>query len=128
MAHIRDRHRPFDKMRHRRDQGGDKKWFGVALLLIGVFILLRKFDVFYFSFHSMWPWILIFIGAMIGAKSRFRNHAWWILILIGTAHLIPVFTIFGVTSKALLLPLVMIGLGLMFIFRPSKKKIMERTV
>lgn len=118
MRHIRDRHRPMGEHRGR----GDKKWFGVTILIIGVFILLRKLDLFYFSWHSMWPWILIAIGAMIGAKNRFQNHAWWILILIGTAHLVPVFTIFGVTSKALLVPVAMIVLGLIFIFRPSKKK------
>lgn len=84
--------------------------------------MLRKFDVFYFSFHTMWPWVLILIGSIIGAKSRFQNHAWWILILIGSAHLIPVFTIFGVTSKALLLPAAMIILGVLLILRPQSKK------
>lgn len=128
MTRIRDRHRPFPQegmerpfpRRHRH--GGDKRWFGLILLFIGTIILLRKLDLFYFDFHSMWPWIVITIGAMIGVKSKFRNNAWWILILVGTAHLIPVFTILGVTSKALLIPVTMIMLGLVFIFRPQRKK------
>lgn len=115
MTKIRDRHRA-----HR--DGGDKRWFGIILLIIGSIILMKKFDLFYFNFHTMWPWILVAVGTMIGVKSRFRNNAWWILILVGAAHLIPVFTIAGVSSKALLIPATLIILGLVFIFRPERKK------
>lgn len=116
MNRVRQRHM------HPGHGGGDKKWLGFTLLAIGSVILLRKLDLFYFDWHSMWPFILIFIGGVIGLKSRFRNNAWWILAVIGIAHLIPVFTIWGVTSKALLIPLGMIALGLIIIFKPSRKK------
>lgn len=128
MTNIRDRHRPDwdirrERMRMRRHHhGGDKRWFGVILLIIGTIIMLRKFDLLYFDFHTMWPWIVIAVGTMIGVKSRFRNNAWWILVLIGTANLIPVFTIWGVSSKALLIPATMIALGILLIFRPQRKK------
>ena len=117
MNRVRQRHMP-----RRHSNGGDKSFFGFLLLLAGTFILLKKLDLLNFSFHSMWPWAVILIGTMIGVKSKFRNNAWWILIAIGTMHLIPVFTILGVSSKALLIPVLLILLGLVFIFRPQNKK------
>lgn len=113
--------------RYRRPRNkGDKKWFGFALLAVGLFILLRRFDLFFFEWHTMWPWILIVIGTAIGVKSKFRNNASWVLILIGVFHLVPVFTIFGVTSTALALPGLLIAIGLLIIFNPSKKKFGSR--
>lgn len=117
MQRIRERHRYMAY----RNRGGDKRWFGFALLVIGIVILLRKLDIFYFSFHTMWPWILIFIGMVLGVKHKFRNHAWWILSLIGVSHLIPEFYIGDVSSEALIIPVVMIGLGIAIIFRPRRK-------
>ncbi|MCB0700017.1 MAG: hypothetical protein H6551_04065 [Chitinophagales bacterium] len=108
--------------RRHRGGGGDKRWFGLILLLIGSVLLLRKFDLLYFNWHDMWPWILVFVGTMIGVKSKFRNNASWILILIGVAHLLPVFTIFGVASTALAIPAAFILVGILIILNPSKKK------
>lgn len=109
-------------MNRRNRHSGDKRWFGLILLLIGSFLLLRRLDVFYFSWHEMWPWVLVLIGTLIGVKSKFRNNASWILILIGGAHLIPVFTIFGVSSTALAVPAALILVGLIILLNPSKKK------
>lgn len=107
---------------HPQQRGGDKKWFGFALLMVGLFILLKRFDFFDLDFHDAWPWMVIAVGVFIGIKSRFRNNAWWILTLIGVSHMIPVFYIGDVSSKALLIPLFLIILGLVIIFRPSRKK------
>lgn len=115
MTRIRNRHRP-------PGGGGDKRWFGLILLVIGSFILLRRFDLFHFDFRTMWPWALIIIGVLIGIKHKFRNSAPLILIAIGAAHLIPVFEIFGVSSKALVIPTALIAIGLIIIFKPQRKK------
>lgn len=112
---IRNRHRP-------PGSGGDKRWFGLILLFVGSFILLKKFDLFYFDFRSMWPWALIVIGVLIGIKNKFRNNAPYILIAVGAAHLIPVFEVFGVSSKALVLPAALIAIGLILILKPHRKK------
>lgn len=122
MNRVRQRHM---NMHHGGHRGKDKRWFGVALLIVGLVIMLKKFDVFYFDFHSMWPWILITIGLLMGIKNKFSNIAPFILMGIGLAHLIPVFTIWGVTSKALLIPLSMILLGLFIIFKPRKQKLWD---
>lgn len=110
------------RKRHRVNKEEDKKWFGLILLLIGSIILLKKFDLFYFDFHSMWPWVLIIVGTAIGIKNKFRKNAWWILILIGAANLIPIFTIFGVSTKALIVPVTLIVFGLVLILKPGRKK------
>lgn len=104
----------------RRHRGGDKRWFGVLLLIIGIGVLMHKFID--FDIHTLWPWVLIGVGVLVGIKNKFSNNAPFILIAIGLAHVIPVFYIYGVSSKALLIPLALILLGLLFIFRPGGKK------
>lgn len=111
-----------NKTRRRGKHGGDKRWLGLVLLLVGSFLMLRRLDVFDFSWHDMWPWALIAVGIGIGLKSKFRNNASWILLVIGTVHLIPVFTIWGVSSTALAVPAALILLGIIIILNPSKKK------
>ncbi len=111
------------KNRRRQRHKNDKVWFGVAVVVAGLFIMLRRFNVldFQFNFHTMWPWILVSIGLLVGVKNQFRGHAWWIMILIGTLHLIKPFTILGVSTTALLLPAGLILLGLFIIFGKKKK-------
>ncbi len=117
MDRVRQRHM------HPGHHRGDKRWFGFALLLVGLFILLRKLNFFDMEWHDAWPWMIIAVGMFIALKSKFRNNAWWILTLIGVAHLIPVFEIVdGVSSKELFVPAVLILLGLVVIFRPARKK------
>lgn len=106
----------------RQRQKNDKAWFGLAVVTIGIIILLKRFDLFYFDFKTMWPWLLVGIGLLVGVKNKFRNNAWWIMVLIGTLHLIEPFTIFGVNTSALLLPAGLILLGLVIIFGKNRKK------
>ena len=112
-----------NELRNRRRQKhkNDKIWFGLAVVIAGVVIMLKRFDMFYFEIRTMWPWLLIVLGLLIGVKNKFRNHAWWIMILIGSLHLIQPFTIMGVSTTALLLPAGLILLGLVIIFGKKKK-------
>jgi predicted membrane protein len=104
-----------DLQRHTRN----KQIFGIGIAILGVLLLLRTLDLFSFEF-PVWPLILIAIGTLIGIKNRFRNHAWWILIAVGTANLIPQFEINGVESKHLVWPAALILGGLAVAFRPRK--------
>src|ERR1044071_2061223 len=89
-----------------RNRGGNKLFGGIILLLIGVMLLLKKLPLFpYFDWHTIWPFIVIMIGLFIGIQKRFRNHIWWILILVGVTHLIPEFMIMGTRSSSLMVPL-----------------------
>jgi hypothetical protein len=95
---------------------------GVALLCVGGFMLLHRLRVVP-SIHLTWPFILIIIGLFVGLRSRFQNNGWWVLILIGTAHAIPPFHIYGdLDSTDLALPLGLIIGGCFLLFRGQKKK------
>lgn len=107
---------------YNRDRRGGRVFGGMILLLLGVFLMLKKLNLIpYFSIHNTWPFIIIAIGLFIGVRKRFHNHAWWILILIGVAHLIPPFTIMGVSAGSLMVPLAFIIGGLLIVFRSRKK-------
>lgn len=104
-----------------RNRRSDKVIFGIGVAIIGTLLLLKQLGILFFSFHLTWPLILILIGLMIGIKSRFHNHAWWILGLIGIANLTPQFTIMGEPSSKLIWPLAIIIGGLMIALKPRKK-------
>ncbi len=36
--------------------------FGFILIIIGIFLLLSTYNLFFFQFSRDWPWILIIIG------------------------------------------------------------------
>lgn len=38
--------------------------FGFILIVVGVFLLLSTYNIFFFTFSRDWPWILIIIGLL----------------------------------------------------------------
>ncbi len=119
---IQDWQQYGNNRRYRRPRNnGDKVWFGVAIAVLGVFLFVKKVLGFYFDFHTLWPIILIAIGLLIGVKKRFHGHSWWILSLIGAAHLIPEFMIGETSSSNLMLPLTLIIGGLVMVFSSKRK-------
>ncbi len=118
----RDYYRQERQQYRRHHNRGDKAIFGIIVALIGLLFLFRTLGYFPFNFNLTWPVILIVIGGIIGIKSRFRNHAWWILGLIGVANLTPIFSINGVPSTHLVWPAAIILFGLAMVFRSGKKK------
>ncbi|MBL7684341.1 MAG: hypothetical protein JNK00_13375 [Flavipsychrobacter sp.] len=117
---IQDWKQPhYRRQRHK----GDKVWFGAGIALLGVFLLLKKLGLFYFDWHVLWPIVLIAIGLLIGVKKRFQGHSWWILGLIGGAHLVPEFMIGDTRSSSLMLPLALIIGGIVMAFNTRKKSV-----
>ncbi len=108
--------------RYRRPRNsGDKVWFGVSIVLIGVFLFAKKITGFEFDWQTIWPIVLVAVGLLIGVKKRFTGHAWWILTLIGGAHLIPEFTIGDTRSSSLILPIALIIGGIVMVLNSRKK-------
>jgi predicted membrane protein len=96
--------------------------FGVGIAICGIGLMLRTLGILpYFSLDLSWPYILIIIGLLIGAKSGFRHNIWWLLIVVGIANIIPQFTIMGHPSRDLFWPALAICAGLSIAFRPSRK-------
>ncbi|HTN45930.1 MAG TPA: LiaF domain-containing protein [Flavipsychrobacter sp.] len=118
---FKDRFGRYEQHRARKRFG-----FGLIILVIGVFILLKQFGLhLFFPIREFWPYVLILIGIAIGLKNNFRSPAPFILIIIGLAHAIPAFSFeLGDTmvySRKLVAPLVLISAGLYFLLVSKKK-------
>lgn len=105
--------------RYPADRG--RKTWGLVILGIGLFLLLREFRLFDLNWRNIWPYLLILIGLAIGIRNRFHQHAWWILCFIGIVHLIPAFEIWGISSASLAVPLAFIIGGLLILFRSQRQ-------
>ncbi len=94
---------------------------GIALIAIGVLFWFEKAGVFDFP-HWVFSWqtLLILIGVVSGIKHNFKNSAWIILIAIGSIFLISDY-IPGLHLRFYTIPMVLILIGLVFIFKPKNK-------
>jgi predicted membrane protein len=109
--------------RFREERQRNRMFFGMGIAVVGVLLLLRSMEILpHFSFSYSWPYVLIIIGILMGIKRGGRSSAWWILILIGAANLIPQFTIMGKPSSQIVWPVLVILAGLAFAFRPSRNR------
>ncbi len=115
----------FDRDEFRPRQSKSHIWIGGFLLVVGVVYLLRRIGIVMPDFLFSWQMFLIALGVFIGIKKNFEGPGWMILILIGSIFLVNEFFVFG-ELRRFILPIVLIGSGLFFIFRPkgySKKYI-----
>ncbi len=93
-----------------------KKIVGAAILLVGVALLVKQFNLIQFpSWLFSWPMILIVIGLASGVKHNFKKAGSFIMILIGGVFLAqeiyPDLNVENVTW-----PIILIGIGVWFIF------------
>ena len=110
--------------RHR----GNKIFFGVLIIVIGLFILLKQIGLIpMLDFRANWPLVLIAVGILIGVRNRFSSPAPFILIAIGIFNYIPAFsfTLAGkeVDSEDMVVPLLFILAGLVIILKPKKSQL-----
>lgn len=94
-------------------------WIGLLLLLAGSVFLLRRIGFLLPDWLLSWQMVLIGIGIFLGIRKDFQGATWLILILIGGLFLVNEFVVFD-QLRRYLLPLILIGSGLFFIFRPRK--------
>ncbi|MCW3118489.1 MAG: hypothetical protein JWM28_2571 [Chitinophagaceae bacterium] len=117
------------EIRRRRHWGGDEQedgrgriWTGILFLLIGGVALLKSFRYPVPDWLFNWQTLLIVIGLFIGFKHSFRGAAWFIMILVGTAFLLNEYFFVGDLDKHVW-PVVLIGMGAFFIFRPHRRSL-----
>lgn len=92
-------------------------WGGLALVIIGAVFMARKAgaDLPYWIFSG---WMIpIAAGIYFGARQSFRPGGWLIPIAIGAAFMIDEF-VPGIEMKEFIWPAIIIGAGLIMIFRP----------
>ncbi len=94
---------------------------GIIILLIGVFWLLRKMDLYIPGWLFEWEMILIYIGLAIGINSRFQNNSSWILIAIGAFFLIDDLRFIPYEIREYFWPLLVIGIGLVILIKPKRR-------
>ena len=91
---------------------------GSILVVVGGIFLARQLGVDFPRWLFNWQVFLIVLGLFIGAKHNFRTGGWWIVSLVGVVFLINQYFP-GVGH--LFWPLVIILVGLVFIFKPKSK-------
>jgi hypothetical protein len=111
-AHRRSTH-------HSENHRSGRIWAGVLIVIIGVIFLARNSGVEVPGWLTSWPMILIGIGSYVGVKHSFRGPGWLIMIGIGSIFLLKDFAELDYTN--LIWPLIIIGVGIMLIFRPKRK-------
>lgn len=112
---------PSGSKNYKPKQSQSHIWVGGFLLIIGVIYLLNRIGFDMPDFLFSWQMFLIALGIFIGIRKNFEGVGWMILILIGSIFLINEFFVFGELRK-FILPIIFIGSGLFFIFRPSRSK------
>lgn len=116
---YRGDYKEYNEQRYR-----NRVFFGITVAAVGLGLLLTTMHVLpCIDLEDSWPAILIGLGLMIGFKNRFRNNAWWILIIIGIANFTPQFMLFGRPSSDFAWPAIIIIAGLAIAFRPRRHKI-----
>lgn len=90
---------------------------GLFLVAIGILLLAYKMGAPIPAWIFTWPVLLIVIGFFIGIKSRFHNPGAFILLLIGIIFFIDQ-QIPGIEFHNYILPLILIGLGFLFMLKP----------
>jgi predicted membrane protein len=108
----------YGRFRHARHRfrNRDRTSGGVMLLLIGCALLARQLGAPLPNWLFTWPMILIVVGLFMGLKLRFRNPAWLVPTFLGAVFLADQFL--GMNLKPLVFPIVIIAMGLLFLFRP----------
>jgi predicted membrane protein len=98
-----------------------KVWAGLFIIGVGALLLLRNVGIDFPHWLFKWHTLLIVIGVFVGLKHRFQHSAWIILVGIGTYFTVQdaLETYFDFTQVTL--PIILIGLGLFFIFKPKSR-------
>lgn len=89
------------------------------LLAIGSALLLERAGFPFPSWLFRWPVILIITGIFFGLKTNFRGPGWAIMLVVGSIFMIE-FIDPSYTIRRYTLPLIIITVGLVVIFRPRK--------
>ncbi|MEP6713039.1 MAG: DUF5668 domain-containing protein [Ferruginibacter sp.] len=94
---------------------------GLILVGVGAALLLRNTGFMLPGWLFSWPMILILVGIYSGFKHNFRNSSWAIIVAIGGFFLVSR-VVPELGMEPLFWPIVIIGLGVLFIVRPRASR------
>lgn len=112
---------PTPTTKHRRRRKETNVMAGLVLLAVGTVLMIRQVEADLMPrWLFTWPMILVIVGFFVGLQTRFRDFGWLILMGIGTFfladHIFP-----DHESSRFVIPVVVIGVGLIFLFSPGRK-------
>ncbi len=94
-------------------------WTGLLLLLVGAALFLRQFGYPLPHWLFSWEMILITVGLVIGARNRFQDFSWLIMVVVGLVFLSD--DIYpDIRLKQYAVPIIISVVGLLFIFGPRR--------
>jgi predicted membrane protein len=117
-----------ERIKRRRLLSGDDRegmWTGLILVIIGGALLVRKINPDLPSWLFTWPMLLILIGVITAFKHNFRNPSWLIFLGVGGFFLADEIIV-DLNLKPYFWPIIIMGIGLVFILRPRKRFRMEK--
>lgn len=100
--------------RHNRNKS---IYVGVAILVIGVIMFLRKMNIYIPEWIWSFEMLLIGIGVAVGIDNKFRNPSSYILIGLGGLLLLDDIFYFDFNIWYYFWPLLVISIGLIIIFQ-----------
>ncbi|WP_372489997.1 LiaF transmembrane domain-containing protein [Chitinophaga sedimenti] len=107
---------------NRHQERKSSLWGGLILLVVGVFLLMKKLDLHIPHWIFSWETILIAIGLITGAKRNFTGAGWIILICIGGIFLIDDIFNWGVNMSRFIWPLVFICAGIFLVVQSTERR------
>jgi predicted membrane protein len=114
----------FKAPRHHRGRHRNNGTGGIILIIIGIIFLLRTMDLQLPRWLFSWEMILIIIGLAIGAKHRFRNITWVVLVTIGGVFMAADLFDFNIDLRRFIWPVAIIGIGILVLLRSRNRKCM----
>jgi predicted membrane protein len=110
-----------EEIKARYQSGNSRKWTGIMLVLVSFLLLGQHAGLPIPHWVFSWQMILIVVGVTSAIQHKFYGIGWLIMIFIGTYFLIadnyPAIHLHDYT-----LPIILMGVGLIFIFRPKKPR------
>lgn len=99
-----------------------KSFFGLAVILFGVWWLLRRMDIEIVPDWVMtWPMILIIIGLFQLISHGFRSVGGYIMVFIGSVFLAKNAFNIPITIEPYFWPVVVIFIGIIIFFKPGHR-------
>lgn len=95
---------------------------GLIVVIIGVVLLAKQMGVELPYWLFSWQLLLIAIGLYVGFRHSFRGPAWVVLVLVGFIFLLDKVNP-ALEVEDYIIPIIIIAIGLVIIFRPQKKNI-----
>lgn len=100
----------------------DRFFTGLVLIIVGGAILLKRLGVAFPGWLYDWSAIMILIGLISGIKVRFKGVSWIIITAIGIFFMLDE-VVKDMNIRPFIWPTLIIGIGLILLFRPKRKTI-----